>query len=307
MTPARLWGKHDVFNHRAREAVVADAQASDLRLAELIAALSLATDLGMGQPPEFALRSCVLAIRLGDALHLGTPDLHDVYYQALLRYIGCNAETFSLAALFGDELALRTEFVTIDQGRSSEVIGFALRRLRRANAGAPLLRLVRNVARGLVMAPGVVQEGYAGHCEVAQRLAARLHFGDTIIRALGQLYERWDGRGAPNGLKGENVALAVRVVALAQDAIVFQRIGGVEAAVAVARARKGTAYDPRIATCFCEQAPRLLAGLEDEPSWEAVLAMEPGPRTYLPAARFDTACQAIADFADLKSPYTLGH
>ena len=41
-----------------------------VRLAEVIAALSLATDLAMGQPMAFALRSCVLSVRLGEALAL---------------------------------------------------------------------------------------------------------------------------------------------------------------------------------------------------------------------------------------------
>ena len=39
---------------------MAPAREPDLRLAELIAALSLATDLGMGQPMEHALRSSIL-------------------------------------------------------------------------------------------------------------------------------------------------------------------------------------------------------------------------------------------------------
>src|SRR5690349_9457668 len=91
------------------------AQAADsgIRLAELMAALSIATDLGMGQPLESALCSCVVAMRLGEALKLDDNTLHDVYYQALLRYIGCNAETHTLAALFGDELTLRHDFAAV--------------------------------------------------------------------------------------------------------------------------------------------------------------------------------------------------
>jgi HD-GYP domain-containing protein (c-di-GMP phosphodiesterase class II) len=59
--------------------------------------------------------------------------------------------------------------------------------------------------------------------------------------------------------------------------------------------------------CFCMQGSQLLAGLEEEPSWEVVLSMEPGARTRLSVEQFDSACRAIADFADIKSPYTLGH
>src|SRR6202158_5553492 len=102
---------------------------SGVRLAELMAALSIATDLGMGQPLETALCSCVVAMRLGEALNLDSDTLRDVYYQALLRYIGCNADTYAMAALFGDELALRHDFATVDTGRPQEVLSLSLRYL----------------------------------------------------------------------------------------------------------------------------------------------------------------------------------
>ena len=279
---------------------------TDIRLAELMAALSLATDLGMGQPLEWALCSCVLAVRLGDALGFSQEELREIYYQALLRYIGCNAETHMLAAIAGDEIALRTDFATVDNGSLPQVLGMMARHIRQANAGASRLDLAQAIVRGLVASARDTPDFFRGHCEVAQRLAARLGFGERIVHALGQLYARWDGKGIP-ALRGEAIAPAVRVVTLAQDAITFYRLGGVDAALAVARRRKGGAYDPAMVERFCQAAPALLAGLEDEPSWEAVLAIEPGPRLYLTEAQLDTACQAIADFADIKSPYTLGH
>ena len=52
-----------------------------------------------------------------------------------------------------------------------------------------------------------MSESFAGHCEVAQRLAARLGFGESLIVCLGQIYERWDGKGLPRKLKGDQVAL----------------------------------------------------------------------------------------------------
>ncbi len=280
---------------------------SDLRLAELIAALSLASDLGMGQPMESALCSCVLAVRLGETLGFSESELRGAYYQALLRYIGCNAETYMLAAIAGDELALRGDFATADTGNTSEVLGLTIRSIRQANEGASPLHLAHMVAQGL-LAFTQIKEGFVvGHCQVAQRLAARLGFEDTIQRALIQSFERWDGRGIPGAFKGEHIAPAVRVVALAQDVIHFHRLGGVEAAVTLAQERKGTAYDPRMVERFCQQAAHLLAGLEEEPSWEVMLSLEPGARTSLSETQFDAACSAIADFADIKSPYTLGH
>lgn len=280
---------------------------SGVRLAELMAALSIATDLGMGQPLETALRSCVVAMRLGEALNLDADTLRDVYYQALLRYIGCNSDADALAALMGDELALRHDFAVVDTGRPPEVLGLAMHYLRQASAGEPPYRMAALVARGLLTLPRAMNESFAGHCEVAQRLAGRLGLAESLIVCLGQLYERWDGKGRPRGLKGEEVATAVLVVSLAQDAVVWARIGGPEAAVATVRKRSGGAYHPRMAERFCEEAPTILAGLDEDPTWESVLALEPGGRDCLTDEEFDRACVALADFADMKSPYTLGH
>jgi HD-GYP domain-containing protein (c-di-GMP phosphodiesterase class II) len=272
-----------------------------------MAALSIATDLGMGQPLETALCSCVVAMRLGEVLNLDGGTLRDVYYQALLRYIGCNAETYAMAAIFGDELALRRDFAAADPGDPGEVVGLVTRLLQQTNAGEPPDRVATLIARTLLSLPQLMHESFAGHCEVAQRLAGRLGFPDSLIVCLGQIYERWDGRGQPHGLKGEEVAGPVLLVSLAQDAVVWARIGGVDAAVATVRKRSGGAYHPRMAERFCEEAPAVLAGLDQEPTWEAVLALEPGGSDCLSDEELDQACAALADFADIKSPYLLGH
>ncbi len=279
---------------------------ADIRLAEVIAALSLATDFGMGQPLEYALCVCVLSVRLGEALGLSESELREVYYLALLRHIGCNAETYRMADLFGDELALRTHMAAVDSGHTSQVIGLVIRSIQQANEEGSALHLARMIAQGLLTGPHLMQEEYTGFCEVAQRLAERLGFSEGIQLALGQVFERWDGRGVPGRVKGEDIALSMRIVALAQDAITFHRLEGAQAAVTMARQRKGTSYDPRLVECFCQQA-QLLAGLEQEPPWEMVLSLEPGTRVRLSDEQFDHACRAIADFADIKSPYTLGH
>src|SRR5262245_33065102 len=123
---------------------------SGVRRGEVIAALSLATDLAMGQPAEFALQSCVLATRIGRLLALSAGELAEIYYQSLLRYIGCNAETHTMAALFGDEIDFRRDYARIDPGRASEMAALVFAYLRRANAGAGILGLVGGVTRGLI-------------------------------------------------------------------------------------------------------------------------------------------------------------
>src|SRR5581483_6952594 len=187
-----------------------------------------------------------LSVRLGEALGLSENELHDVYYLALLRHIGCNAETYRMADLFGDELALRTDFAAVDSGHTSQVMGLVIHYIRQANEGSSPLHLARVIAQGLLAASPLMKEEYTGFCEVAQRLAERLGFGESIRIALGQVFERWDGQGAPGRVKGEDIASSMRIVTLAQDAITFHRLEGVEAAVKMARDRKGTTYDPHM-------------------------------------------------------------
>ena len=276
-----------------------------IRLAELMAALSLVTDLGMGQPLEYALSSCVLSMRLGEALKLDETQLREVYYQALLRYIGCNVETHLLATIVGDEMALRHDIAQVDTADTLAIVNLFARFIRQANTDASPLQLARLIAQGVLSMPRI-KNSFVGHCEVAQRLAERFGFDHSIVRGLGQLYARWDGRGVP-AVQGEDIATAVRVVTLAQDAVIFHQLGGVQAAVAIARERKGAAYAPDVVECFCQHAPQLMTGLDREPTWEAVLALEPGKQTFLSDEQFDAACRAIADFVDIKSPFLLGH
>lgn len=157
------------------------ASTTDVYLAEVMAALSLATDLGMGQPLEFALTSCVLATRLGESLGMPESELRDVYYFGLLRFIGCNSDTHAIAALLGDELSLRSAFAAIDTGSPPQVLNVALRFMRQAHAGAPPLDMARTLVRGVLSLPQFMQEQFSGHCEVAQRLGERLGFGTTLI------------------------------------------------------------------------------------------------------------------------------
>src|SRR5579871_2168402 len=203
---------------------------ADIRLVELMAALSLATDLGMGQPMEYALCVCILSTRIGEVLGLSEDELHNVYYLALLRHIGCNAETYRMADIFGDELALRADFASVDSRNTPQVLALVTRYIRQANEGSSPNHLARLIEHGLMTTPSLMKETFTGFCEVAQRLAERLGFGESIRLALGQIFERWDGQGIPAKVRGEHISLSMRIVTLAQDVVTFHRLEGVEAA-----------------------------------------------------------------------------
>src|SRR5690348_13391002 len=98
-----------------------------LRLAELVAALSLTTDLGTGQPMGHALRTCLLADALAGALGVGEHERRDVYYVALLRAIGCVSDAHRVAVRFGDEILANAQISLLDTAQPADVVGLLLR------------------------------------------------------------------------------------------------------------------------------------------------------------------------------------
>ncbi len=282
-------------------------QNEQVRRVEIVAALSLATDLAIGQPVELALRSCALAVALAESARLDRETIRQVYYQSLLRYIGCNADTETQVAILGDEMVMRREFSRIDQGSAREVLAVILRALRRTNADRALPAAALAIAKGMLGSRGTTVRILTGHCEVGQRLAQRLGFDDAIVRNLGQLYERWDGRGLPHGLRGDAIAPAVRVVALAQDVIVLTETLGADEALSLIRERRGHAYDPALVDRLLLSANTLLARSDDVVAWDAALALEPRPHQLLSDAELDEACLVIADFVDIRWTERLGH
>jgi len=281
-----------------------------IRRAEIIAALSIATDLAMGRPVEFALRSCMLALRLGEALGLTAGEQRETYYAALLRYIGCNAETHVVAALFGDELEFRRDMAALDRRSLLERGRVILRAAQRVRAGTPLPLLLPETVRLFARARGAAPAIIASHCEVAERIAARLGLGESVSANLGQFFERWDGHGLPQGLKGESIARPARVVALAQDLVLLCAAYGKDRALAIVRKRQGTSYDPHMVDFVLGHARDL--PIEGEPpaaqsTWDTVLRLQPGYEEALTEGELEEACCVFADFTDLKTPFTFGH
>lgn len=245
--------------------------ASAVRRADFLMTLAYATDLATGHSRDFALRSCVLGMRFAEIARLDQDTRRSVYHQALLRYIGCNADTHLLAAAWGDEITLRRELHHIDIGNRAEFVEIFVRALKRKFADASPEELAKAVERGLAEGPQVNIPILSGHCEVAQRIAERLGVPQEIRENLGQIYERWDGKGLPRGLSGNAVKFPVRLVTLAQDAVALNDHHGFEAMKAMIAKRAGGGYEPELVDLFLTHAEKLLAGLDGRstarPSW----------------------------------------
>ena len=271
--------------------------------AEVIAALSLALDLGTAEPLESALRTCIVALRLGERLGLSQADMHATYYVALLRHLGCTAQAPLAAEVFGDEMAAQSALNPYYLESRPDFFWELLRSIGRRR---PPLGRATEVARVISGLPRL-QGGAAASCEVAEMLALRLGFDPPIAAILRHAYERWDGKGEPGLVSGEAVALPMRIVQVAQDGCAFFRMGGVEAAIAMARRRTGHGLDPRIAELFGSEATHILEDLNDLPLWETVVALEPHVDRASSKLDLESAVHAMAGFVDLKSPYLVGH
>jgi HD-GYP domain-containing protein (c-di-GMP phosphodiesterase class II)/DNA-binding CsgD family transcriptional regulator len=277
----------------------------ELRLAELMAALSLATDLGMGQPLEQAVRTCLVALGIGEQLGLGSPELSDVYYVALLRFLGCTADAHESARMAGgDDIALRAAIAPVLGGAPRE---FASQVMPVIGAGAGRVTRARLVAGMMVSGRARAREGLRAHCEMAEALALRLGLSAGVRAGLGAAFEQWNGRGLPRRVARDAIPLASRIVFVARDVEVLARVRGADDACAALRARSGAAYDPSVVAAFLDAAPALLSALESDSPWDDVLAREPSPRPWVSEGRLDVVLTAFADFVDLKSPSLVGH
>jgi HD domain len=201
-------------------------------VADVLGALSLTTDLGSGLPFEKGLRTCAVASAFAEALDLGLADRRAVFHAALLRAIGCTAHAPENAAMFLDDVMFQRAFKVLDP---ADPEAFASRFGDWAGARQPeLLALV------IEKTPTVGVYAARSGCEVSQALGARLGISSGAIAALDQVYERWDGRGIPDGVSGEELTLAAHV---AEQAVIAHAEAG-EAGARRELARRGRTSRP---------------------------------------------------------------
>lgn len=275
-----------------------------LRMAELAGALARAADTGTGLPPDTALRTCLLALGIARRMDATDDDLRDLYYSALLRHAGCSASSHEEMQFAGDDLDMRNTLGLADAAKVSDVLPRVIKRL---NRGKGVFTRVRWIASFMANGQKATPEAFRGRCEVATRFAIRLALGPRVERALAETYERFDGKGAPAHRKGDELSTASRMLAVAEVAASYYAVGGVAAARDVVATRSGGQLDPAYAEVFLAAADELVAPLAAPALWQPVLDAEPLPRLQIGPAKLRAVAELMADYADLKSTWTLGH
>jgi HD-GYP domain-containing protein (c-di-GMP phosphodiesterase class II) len=271
--------------------------------AEVVAALSLATDVAMAMPLESGLAICMLARALAEKAGLDDADVERVHYVAQLRHVGCTAENQTFGSIIDDEHAFRGGAAKIEATSPKVLFAHTMRHLVRENG---LLGAAGKFVQ-MASARDRFQEAVLAVCEVAEMVAERLGLGAGVQNDLLLGNERWDGKSFLKRAKAEEVPAPVRVVQIAECAVVYKALGGVEAAAGVVRERGGGAFDPRLAATFAANAAELCAAADADSLWSAVVDAAPAEDAALQGDALDRALGSIAEFADLKSPSTVGH
>ena len=283
---------------------VPDVDRAHVRLAELVAALSLGIDLGFGQPMEHVLRQCLIALRLAERVGLDEQQRAVVYYTALLINVGCHTDAHEQAKWFGDDIALKAG----KYDHEMRSVGGAAATMRLLGSGNPPLHRFRS---GLEFA-------VSGHRDLDGMIAHHAQMARVAGGAARAARRRcWTRSAAPTSsgtarLAGQALG---RGGAPAEPDRAARRVRGGGLPRRRRRSRPGARARPRrqAVRSLADRAHRaatrdlILSGIDEVDTWEAVIAAEPALAVVLSGERFDAALAAIANFIDLKSPYTLGH
>ncbi|MCV7027521.1 HD domain-containing protein [Mycolicibacterium novocastrense] len=271
--------------------------------AEVLAALSVAVDLGLGQPAEHMLRSALIATRLADRLNLTAQQRDCIYYTTLIMWNGCHADSHEYARWFGDDIAVRRGSYLVDWS------GLPYQRFLLTNVGRgeSLLTRLRTVATLYANARGNISQLIHSHCTSAGLLAERIGLDTDVRHVLRYTFERYDGGGLPTGVSGDGIPVEMRVAQVADMVEVHQREYGVDGALAMARSRRGGQFDPAVVDAFVADPVDVLAVPSTGDVWATALQHAPDRGTRLDSGSLDTLLMALGEFVDLKCPFTLGH
>ena len=278
--------------------------ADQLRLADLLGGLSIVADLGFGLPPEEAMRTCLIGTALARALDLPEDVVADTFYTSLLVHIGCTAFAHETAAVFGDEFRNTRAVAATNFADPRDVLTKFVPQATRGMSPPSRLR-----ATAFIVTKGNAfgKRYETASCEIARTTARRIALPEGIQRSVYEVHEWWNGKGAPCGLAGEEIALPARVARAAAEAARLFDIGGTELALGELRRRAGGILDPAMVEALGANGAAILAEASLGDPRERILDAEPEPVIEWRGSELARLAEAFGDLADLKTPFTHGH
>ncbi|MDQ4096984.1 MAG: LuxR C-terminal-related transcriptional regulator [Actinomycetota bacterium] len=275
-----------------------------LRLADLLGGLSMVADLGFGLPPQMAMRTCLVATALARTMNLSDDDVRDSFYTALLMHIGCISVAHETTMAFGDDIVFNRAISRTNGSDPADIASTLMPAITRGMAPETRARVTEFA---LLHGPAWGRKMDTGVCEVGRYTARRIGLPESTQRALHEVYEWWNGGWAPQGLGGEEIAIAARVARAAADAAYFDHLAGADAAVAALRDRAGTILDPAIVDLFANNPDTFLREANEGDPRDLILDAEPTPVVVRTGTGLREVAAAFGDVTDLKLPFLHGH
>jgi hypothetical protein len=160
---------------------VGAAASSGVRLAELVATISLGTDLGLGQSMEHILRQTLVSLRMAELLAFDEAEREVAYFSGLLAWVGCHTDAYEQAKWFGDDIALKRDGYHYDMGRPLDLLTFAWHTV---GQGRPPLGRVKIWLELPLAVRRNAMVDLRNHWLAADELASRLGLGEEVRRSL---------------------------------------------------------------------------------------------------------------------------
>jgi HD-GYP domain-containing protein (c-di-GMP phosphodiesterase class II)/DNA-binding CsgD family transcriptional regulator len=272
-----------------------------LRLADLLAGLSIVVDLGYGLPMETAMRACVVGTALARRMGLSEREAADVFYVSLLLHVGCLAYSHETAAWFGDDAAVHRAVV-----RTTTPWEILSVMIPEATRGLPAGARVKSVALFTTRGPGFSRRHDMASCEAARAVARRIGLPEAVSGALYDVHEWWNGRGA-RGLRGDEIAPAARIARVGTDAVFLAALGGATTVTDALGRASGKRLDPHVVAAFAADATGLLDEAAAGDPRTRILEIEPAPAVEIDEVDLPMVAAAFGDLVDIKTPFTHGH
>lgn len=275
-------------------------------VAEIVSALSFALDLTEDAVPGHALRSCLLGMRLAQALGVGDLERSDLFYALLLKDVGCSNNAARLCQVMSSDERVLKCAVKFEDWTRPTLSGMRMIWRHMSPSAHSVVRAVRLVKFG-VQQDQINREMIQLRCDRGAHIVLLIGLSSVTSTAVRHLDEHWDGSGFPDRLKGEQIPLLSRILLAAQHLDVFATSRGTEAAMNDLRARSGRWFDPalvRVAESLDESGMLWTYMQGERETRAAVLDLEPGERPMASGDQLDQICKAFADVVDVKSSFT---
>lgn len=300
-------GVQDAFEQDSSEPYFDEIAVQNLKLSELMGALSYALDITEGQPPGHCVRCCWIGMNIGQEIGLSAAELWELYYVLLLKDLGCSSNASRICELYlTDDLSFKRDFKWVD-GSLPQVLRFVL---RHTGNSAGMLSRIRALSDIFANGDAIAQELIRTRCTRGADIARRLRFSEPVAQGVHSLDEHWDGNGRPEGLAGDQIPIYSRIALLAQVIDVMNSSVSAEGAIAEAKVRAGTWFDPLLVNAFVVVAHKtgFWDVLNSSQLDKTILSLAPGEyEKPLDEDFLDDIAEAFGQVVDAKSPFTSGH